>query len=645
ASAPSLGAGLGGTGGGGGWRSGLAPTPELLAKVAALRPIRDEALVDVEAESRPDQGFSLGAFIKNYRRPLGLGLVLVVLDAVASLAGPLLIQRGIDQGVVAGSLAVIVIATALFLVITLADLADSIAETFVTGRTAERLMLALRVKIFAQLQRLSIDYYEREMAGRIMTRMTTDVDSLESLLESGLITAVVSICTFLGVGVALFFINWRLAAACLLVIVPLGLATAIFRRRSTKIYDRARERIAVVNADFQESLAGVREAQAFRHEQLSQQEFHRLGQRYLDARLSAQRLVSVYFPFVQFLSDAADAVILGFGGYLIAQGQLTSGALIAFLLYIDMFFSPIQQLSQVFDSWQQAGASMRRIRELMAQRSLTPSPEHPARVEMSQGAVRLQGVHFRYPSRDELSPPGVPRDSAKGDAPEALQGIDLEIPAGQTIALVGETGAGKSTLAKLIVRFYDPQRGRVLVDGQDLRSFEPGEYRRRLGYVPQEPFLFSGSVRDNIAYGRPRATDAEVESAARAVGADYFIGELEGGYHHQLLERGRSLSTGQRQLLALARAQLIDPKILVLDEATSNLDLATEARVGSAMTRLASGRTTIIIAHRLQTARKADRIVILADGKVVEDGSHEGLLADAGAYSSMWESLQPAGVE
>ncbi|MGH7705604.1 MAG: ABC transporter ATP-binding protein [Candidatus Dormibacteria bacterium] len=639
APAPGLGAGLGGSAGHG-WRSSLAPTPELLARVAALRPVRDQARVDIDAESAPDRDFSLWRFVSAYRRPLGLGLVLVVLDALASLAGPILIQRGIDQGVVAGSVAVIFSATAIFLVITLADLLDSIAETFITGRTAERLMLALRIKIFAQLQRLSIDYYEREMAGRIMTRMTTDVDSFEALLESGLITAVVSVCTFLGVGVALFVINWRLAAASLVVIVPLGLATAVFRRRAARIYDRARERIAIVNADFQESLSGVREAQAFRHERLSQAEFHRLGGRYLEARLSAQRLVSVYFPLVQFLADAADAVILGLGGYLIARGQLTSGALIAFLLYIDMFFSPIQQLSQVFDSWQQAGASMRRIRELMERQTQTPSPVRPAIAEVPRGELRLENVSFAYPSRDGLTPEGGPTTPGTR---AALQGIDLQIPAGQTVALVGETGAGKSTLAKLIVRFYDPQQGRLLVDGRDLRSLDLGGYRRRLGYVPQEPFLFSGCIRDNIAYGRPEATDAEVETAARAVGADYFINELAGAYQHQLLERGRSLSTGQRQLLALARAQLIEPQILVLDEATSNLDLVTEARVGAAMTRLASGRTTVLIAHRLQTARGADRIVILAEGRIVEDGSHERLLAGAGPYASMWQAFQPAG--
>jgi ATP-binding cassette subfamily B protein len=636
----TLGAGLGGGGGAGrGWRSTLAPTPELLAKVAALRPIRDEARIDVEAESRPDQEFSLWTFVKSYKRPLGLGLMLVILDALAGLAGPLLIERGIDQGVVAGSETVIFAATLIFLLITLADLVDSIAETFITGRTAERLMLALRIKIFAQLQRLSIDYYEEEMAGRIMTRMTTDVDSLESLLESGLLTAVVSVCTFVGVGVALIFINWRLAAACLGVIIPLGIATTIFRRRAVRIYDRARERIAIVNAEFQESLSGVREAQAFRHEDASKTEFHLLGRRYLEARLSAQRLVSTYFPFVQFLSDAADAVILGFGGYLIARGQLTSGALIAFLLYIDMFFSPIQQLSQVFDSWQQAGASMRRIRELMARQSLTPSPRTPIRADIRRGALSFQDVHFKYPSRKGKQ---VTDNRATFDQDAALKGIDLDIPAGQTVALVGETGAGKSTLAKLLVRFYDPQQGRVTVDGLDLRSMEPGDYRRSLGYVPQEPFLFSGTIRDNIAYGRPEAKDFEVEAAARAVGADYFIEELAGSYQHELAERGRSLSTGQRQLIALARAQLIAPKVLILDEATSNLDLATEARVAAAMSRIASGRTTVLIAHRLQTARTADRIVMLADGRIIEDGSHEHLLAHGGTYASMWEIFRPA---
>ncbi|HUY25648.1 MAG TPA: ATP-binding cassette domain-containing protein, partial [Candidatus Saccharimonadales bacterium] len=291
--------------------------------------------------------------------------------------------------------------------------------------------------------------------------------------------------------------------------------------------------------------------------------------------------------------------------------------------------------------WQQAGASMRRIRELMARQSLTPSPPEPIPADIREGALSLQDVHFKYPSREHGQQSDNP---VTFDDDAALRGIDLDIPAGQTVALVGETGAGKSTLAKLLVRFYDPQLGRVTVDGLNIRSMELGDYRRSLGYVPQEPFLFSGTIRDNIAYGRPEASDLEVEAAARAIGADYFIAELPDGYHHQLSERGRSLSTGQRQLIALARAQLIAPKVLILDEATSNLDLSTEARVAAAMSRIASGRTTVLIAHRLQTARTADRIVMLADGRVIEDGNHEELLARGGAYASMWEIFQPAAV-
>jgi ATP-binding cassette subfamily B protein len=343
---------------------------------------------------------------------------------------------------------------------------------------------------------------------------------------------------------------------------------------------------------------------------------------------------------VQFLSDVAEAVILGFGGYLIADGQLTSGALIAFLLYLDMFFSPIQQLSQVFDSWQQARASMRRIGDLMALRTLTPAPPEPAPARIAHGSVSLSGVHFTYPAG-----PGAAKIPVASDREptEALAGIDLDITAGETVALVGETGAGKSTLAKLLVRFYDPQRGRIMVDGRDLRSFEPSDYRRRLGYVPQEPFLFSGTIRDNIAYGRPDASDTEVERAAEELGAADFINALPGRYQHVLSERGRSLSTGQRQLIALARAQLLDPIILILDEATSNLDLATEAHISAATSRLAAGRTTIVIAHRLQTARRADRIVVLAKGRVVEEGSHRALLARTGIYASMWEAFEPVG--
>jgi ATP-binding cassette subfamily B protein len=654
AAAASIGPGLGRGGGGRGWRSNLAPTPELLARVAALKPVRDVPDIDLEAESRRDPAFSLRRLLSEFRRPLLLGLVLVVLDALASLVGPYLVQDGINKGVTAGSESALFAASGIYLVVALADMIDEFGDTFVTGKAAQRIMLSLRIRIWAQLQRLSLDYYESEMAGRIMTRMTTDVDQFESLIENGVLSALVSLVTFVGVGIALVLLNPELGAVTLTIVVPLAIATVMYRRRAVVLYDQARERIAIVNADFQESLSGVREAQAFVHEESTKVQYHRLGYEYLVSRLQAQRLVAIYFPFVQFLSNAADAIILGVGAGMVTSGHLTSGALIAFILYIDLFFSPIQQLSQVFDAWQQTRISVNRIADLMQIDTLTPSPEHPVETGRLSGEVVIDDLRFSYPtvarrrgSAPERRGPQDVRPLQHADAlaakpPEALRGISLRIAAGETVALVGETGAGKSTVMKLVARFYDPVEGAIRVDGHDLRALDLLSFRRQLGYVPQEAFLFTGSVRDNIAYGRPAASDAEVEAAARAVGAHEFIAGLPGGYLHELAERGRSLSAGQRQLIALARAELVDPVLLLLDEATSSLDLVTEARVAAAMQRVSHGRTTIVIAHRLQTARTADRIVVLDGGRIIEAGPHEDLLALGGKYASMWEAFEMA---
>ena len=659
---PTIGAGLGGGGGrggaggggGGGWRLNLAPTPELLARVAALRPVRDVARVDLAKESRHDRNFNLTRLLREFRRPLLAGLVLVVLDALASLAGPILVKTGIDNGVRMDSLAVLFGASAIYLAITLADFVDEIGETFVTGRAAERIMLSLRIRIWGQMQRLSLDYYEREMAGRIMTRMTTDVDQFESLIENGLLSALVSLVTFVGVGIALLVINLELGLCTLSVVVPLAIATVIFRRKAARLYDLSRERIAIVNADFQESISGVRVSQAFVHQAQTIERFRRLGHDYLESRVGAQRLVAVYFPFVQFLSGIADAIVLGVGAGLIASGHLSSGALIAFILYIDLFFSPIQQLSNVFDSWQQTRVSVNRISELMKLEPLTPAAEHPLVPGRLRGEIDLDHVRFSYPAVPDRWDSGLRRgpkdprlllapDAAPIRPPEALRGVDLHIAAGETVALVGETGAGKSTVMKLLARFYDPDQGAVRVDGLDLRTLDLRQFRRQLGYVPQEAFLFTGTIRDNIAYGNPEAGNDAVEAAARAVGAHDFIADLPGGYLHELLERGRSLSSGQRQLIALARAELVDPAILLLDEATSNLDLSTESRVAEAMQRVSRQRTTVIIAHRLQTARSADRIVVLHNGEIAEVGTHDELRALGGRYASMWEAFEVSG--
>ncbi len=624
--APSLGMGAGGAGGG--WASGLATTPELLARVRALRPATDRPDDTLADASAPDPGFRFVPFVRRWRWQLAAGFALVVLDGFASLAGPLLIRHGIDAGVTPKVESALWAASAVYLLVVLADLGVMIGQTFATGRTAERVLWSLRVKIFAHLQRLGLDYYDREMGGRVMTRMTSDIEALTQLLQTGLVNAIVALLTCVGVGVALMLMDWRLALLALLVVPPLAVATSVFRRLSSAAYDDARDKVAVVNADFQESLTDVRVAQAYVREDQNTARFSRRSRDYLGARLRAQKLVALYFPFVELLSGLAAAIVIAGGAAFVRSGSLSAGELIAFLLYLNLFFSPIQQLSQVFDTYQQARVALSRITELLAEPSSVPEAANPVDPGRLAGRIEFRGVRFAYPST------GV----------EVLSGVDLVIEPGETVAIVGETGAGKSTLEKLVARYYDVTGGAVLIDGHDLRTLDLAAFRHQLGVVPQEPFLFAGTIRDNLAYGRPDATDAQVEAAARAVGAHEVVAALPGGYLHVVGEQGRSLSSGQRQLLALARARLVDPAILLLDEATANLDLATEARVSRAMGVAASGRTALVIAHRLSTAVDADKIVVMDGGQVVEVGTHRDLLGHEGPYAALWAAFtgQPA---
>lgn len=603
--------------------AGLPVSAALLDRIAALPPVRDVPAIDVAAAERHEPAFGLGRLLRPFRWALLAGMLLVAGDAAAQLVLPQLVRDGLDQGVAADDLRALLWVSAIAAFVVAADWLVTVGQGRVTGRTGERILFSLRLKTFAQLQRLGLDYYEREQAGRIMTRMTTDVDALSTFLQNGVAQALVSLLSLVGVFVAMLVLDPELAVVVVCVLPVLVVATLVFRAKSRPAYTEARERISAVNVQFQESVAGVRVTQAFVRTEEDTAAFHRKGWAYRDARVRAQRYIATYFPFVQFLNEVTAALVLVVGASLVRQGSVSLGVLVAFLLYVDLFFAPVQQLSQVFDGYQQAAVGLRRLRDLLRTPTTVVPAAQPVPVTRLRGDLRFEGVQFHYQNTEH----------------PALADLDLHVRAGETVALVGETGAGKSTVVKLAARFYDPTGGRVLVDGTDLRSLDLEGFRQRLGVVPQEAYLFDGTVAEAIAYARPGASPEQVRAAAAAVGADRVIEALPGGYGFVVGERGRNLSTGQRQLVALARAELVDPDVLLLDEATAALDPAAEAAIAAASDAAASRRTTIVVAHRLTTAARADRIVVLDLGRVVEEGSHEELLERGGYYAGLWASF------
>ncbi|WP_240615897.1 ABC transporter ATP-binding protein [Nakamurella deserti] len=617
---PAHGGGRPGGGGmmaGGGMFSGMPATPELLEQLRALPPARDVPADETSTDA--DAPFRLRNLLRGVRWLLLAALVLVALDGAAGLALPALIRYGVDHGVTVAAAGVLGLTCLTALTVAVLTLLVERAQGVASSRAGETVLYQLRVRSFRHLQRLGLDFYERQQTGRILTRMTTDIDALSTFLQTGLVSSVVSLVTFVGIIVVLLVMDLPLALLAFTTLPVIVVATLVFRRISAKAYDDAREKVSVVNADLAENAAGLRVAQALGRSERNSTAFAARSADYQRSRMRAQTAISIYFPGIVFLSQVAAAVVLGVGAGQVAAGTLSVGTLLAFVLYLDSFFAPIQQLSQAFDGYQQAAVGLSRIRELLATPVSTPRADAPRPVDRLDGRIDLAEVGFHY----------------AGESREAMTGVDLHVEPGITVAVVGATGAGKSTLVKLIARFYDVTAGSLRVDGVDVRDYDLPAYRRRLGVVPQENHLFRGSVRDNIAYGRPDATDAEVEAAARAVGAVDAISRLPGRFRHPVTDRGRNMSAGQRQLVALARAQLVDPDILLLDEATAALDPAAEAAVLQATDRLARGRTTVVVAHRMTTAARSDLVVVMAGGRVVQQGPHAALLAVPGPYADL----------
>jgi ATP-binding cassette, subfamily B, bacterial len=558
-------------------------------------------------------------------------LLLIVIANLAALAGPWLVGVGIDRipqldhSHDAAPLIVVIVA---FAVTVLVQAAATRTYIGAIGRLGAEVVTDLRRRLFAHFLRLPVSFHERYTSGRVISRQVSDIDSISDLFEEGLDSLVSALLSLLLVGAGMLLLDWPLALVVLVGFGPLTWLTVWFRRESANAYRRTRETIAQVIVYFVETFGGIRAVQAFRGERRNQDIFGELNSEYAAASLRSSRLIAIYAPGITLVGNLAIGAVLLYGGLRVIDGDMKVGVLVTFVLYLQRFFDPLQDLSQFYNTFQSAAAALEKISGVLDEEPAVAEPGEPVALPASANparsgrTVQFDGVRFGY-----------------RDAP-VLPGLDLTIPAGQTVALVGATGAGKTTIARLMARFYDPGQGRVLLDGVDLRQLSEPSLRNEVVLITQENFLFSGSIADNIELGKPGATRAQIQAAAQAIGAHEFIRLLPAGYDEQVGKHGGRLSAGQRQLISFTRAFLAAPAVLVLDEATSLLDIPTEQLVQRALRTILGGRTALIIAHRLSTVQIADRVLMISGGRIVEDGSPDRLLAERGEYAALHESWQ-----